>query len=125
MTITLGGIELPDLVYDQEFDNKIQSIMNLSLNGTQNIWEQSVPNRSIDLIGTSDSGWIKKSELSDLFSLASVPFASYILSYEGNEIPVRFRNEDVPVIEASPVIARPDSEDTDYYNNVRIKLMEI
>lgn len=126
MAITLDGIELPDLVIEGEFEQTaVESMVDISLGGAPIIWEQSIGGRQINLAGTSDEAWIKRSVLLLLQSLANVPGASYVLSYEGVEVMVRFRNEDKPAISAVPVVTRPNQEDDDYYRDVLIKLMEI
>jgi len=53
------------------------------------------------------------------------PGATYTLSYEGQTMTVRFRSEDHPPVSAAAIIPRPNHADTDYYNNVRIKLMKV
>lgn len=125
MTISLEGIDLPDLVFESEFDTGVQSVVETALDGTPNIWEQSVSGRSIDLIGAVDVAWMTRGILAALYALASVARASYTLSYEGADYTVRFRNEDPPVIEAEALIPRPNPGNGDYYRNIRIKLMEI
>jgi len=126
MSITLGGISLPDLTKDGEFSQQqVRAVVEFSLGGTPNIWEDLKYGKSIDLIGTSDTGWIDRQTLLDLQALVGVPLVSYSLDYEGELKTVRFRHEDQPVIEADPIIPRPNHVTTDYYNNVRIKLMEV
>ena len=126
MAITLEEIELPDLVWDNEFSRvPVVAEVDMSLGGTPIIWEQAIEGLPIDLVGGLDTAWILRSVLSSLRTLARVPEALYTLSYEGSNYVVRFRHEDSPVIEASPVVPRPNHEDEDWYNNVRIKLMEV
>ncbi len=101
MAITIDTITLPDLVIDNEFGHSdIRSTVLFALGGSPLIFEQSMGGKEIDLVGTVDSGWISRSDLSSLHALATVPRATYTLSYEGSESTVRFRNEDQPVIEA-------------------------
>lgn len=125
MTITLDTIDLPDLVFESEFDTGMRSVVETALDGTPNIWEQSIPGRKIDLVGDAGTAWMQRHVLRSLFDLASVPCAYYTLSYEGAEYTVRFRNEEFPAIEATPLIPRPNAGGDDYYINIRIKLMEI
>lgn len=126
MAIALGGIELPDLVIENEFGfTGVQSVVESALDGTPNIWEAPASGKPIDLVGGSDTAWITRATLIDLHALASVPGVSYSLSYEGTDYAVRFRNEEPPAIEATPLLPRPNPDDTDYYHSIRIKLMEI
>jgi len=126
MAITLGAVALPDLIIDNEFGlSGIQAVVKFSLGGTPLIFEQERGGKPLDLVGTADSGWITKATLLSLRAMASVPRATYLLSYENTNYTVRFRNESQPVIEAEPVLPRPNQEVDDWYANVRIKLMDV
>lgn len=121
-----ADIDLTGLVIENEFSKQlIDSDVEYSLDGRPIIWEQEIPSgKAFDLIGTDDSGWLQRSVLNSLQTLAAVPNSSYTLRYEGELKTVRFRNEDQPVISADLIIDRSNPDDTDWYNNVRIKLME-
>jgi hypothetical protein len=80
---------------------------------------------SFDLVGAVDMGWVERLDIETLYTLASVANATYWLRYERELKKVRFRHEDAPVITAEPIIFRSNAESTDYYHNIRIKLMEI
>lgn len=126
MAIDLGGVSLPDLVLSGEFrfgNSGVQSVMNVSRDGTPLVFEQSSGYKNAELLGAADAGWITHGTLMSLNSLAAVPNATYTLSYEGNTYTIRFRNWDQPVIEADPLVPRPNPENTDWYNNVQIKLL--
>lgn len=126
MSISLEGIVLPDLVDELLFQwSGVQSGIDRTLDGSVIVWEQSQEGRPINLMGGSDWGFITHEILEDLQDLAAVPNAVYTLSYEGVDTSIRFRNEDAPVILASPIIARPNPAASDYYNNVAIRLMEV
>jgi hypothetical protein len=125
MSLSLSGILLPDLVLSDDFGwTGIVGSSERSLGGRPIVFEAAISGRPLDLYGGPDFGWITKSTLAQLVSLASVPFQSFTLVYEGASYNVRFRHEDSPAISADPLIPRPNSEDTDYYNNVLIKLKE-
>jgi len=124
MTITLGGIELPDLVKDFEHSwSGVEAVADRSIGGAPIIWERKITGRPLDLVGGEDTAWIARSTLNALQALAGVPRATYVLDYEGVQNTVRFRHEDGHAIEATPLVARPNHEDADYYRNVRIRLM--
>ncbi len=126
MSITLGGVSLPDLVIADEFSQQhVRGVVEFSLGGTPNIWEDQQFGPDLDLVGSNDVGWIDRETLTDLQALARVPLVSYTLDYEGVIKTVRFRHEDQPVLQANAIIPRPNHVDGDYYNNVRIKLMEV
>jgi len=126
MAITLGGVDLPDLLIENEFGFPgVDSRVEFSLGGTPIIWEQEMTGKPIDLRGTTDTGWITRSVLQSLYALAAVPGATYTLDYEGTIYTVRFRNEDRPVLAAKPAVGRPNQDTTDYYSDVSIKLMEV
>jgi hypothetical protein len=124
--IALEGITLPDLIRSVTGAAPVKAVTETAMDGTPIIWEQSsVGGTLIDLLGGNDSGWIDKSTLDSLWALASVARAVYSLVYEGTTYTVRFRHENHPVIEADPVVGRPNPEGTDNYNNVWLKLMEV
>lgn len=126
MAITLGGISLSDdlILEDDIGDPQIDAVMETSDWGTPIVYEKERSFRHLDLIGDSDRGWTARSTLVNLKALVTVG-AEYTLSYEGTEYTVRFRTEELPVIEATPIIKRPNVADGDWYNNIRIKLMEV
>ncbi len=126
MAIELGGIVLPELVLSGNFrfgDSGVQSVLNVSRGGVPLIFEQTSGYKEADLVGTSDAGWAAYSTLLAVSDLAAVPDATYTLSYEGTDYTAIFRNWEQPVIEADPLVPRPNPENSDLYNNVRIKLL--
>jgi hypothetical protein len=126
VSITLDGINLPDLVKEDEFAfTGIEAVVEISLSGAPIVWERTVAGKPIDLVGGPDNAWLNRATLISLRDRAGVAGAIYALNYEGEITDVRFRNEDVPAIEATPVKPSPEMEDNDNYNNVRIKLMKI
>lgn len=126
MAISLDSVSLPDLLMDNEFGwNGVQAVVEMSLGGRPIVWEGSASGKEIDLVGGSDWGWMDRTTLLALQALASVPQATYTLSYEGASYTVRFRHEDNPTIEAEPIIPRPNPSGTDWFRNVTIRLMEV
>jgi hypothetical protein len=126
MAITLGGITLPDLIIDNEVAwSGIQGEVNRALDGSLIIWEQEVAGELINLVGRSDTAWITRTALLQIQALAQVAKATYVLSYEGVESDVRFRQEEGNVISAFPVVERPNPASDDWYSDVVIKLMYV
>jgi len=138
MDMTLETIALPGLVIDTDMSPVgVRSEVTNTLAGGVVIWEQaSAAGRSFNLIGGADYGWMQRSALLALRSLASVPGQTYTLTFvaadpeaeppvEAVTMTVRFRNEDAPAIEARPIVARPFPEASDWYNEITIKLMEV
>jgi len=126
MAITLDSITLPDVLRYEEFgDSSVRADVRMSLGGAPIVFEQAVGGKYIDLVGTADQAFITRSVLMSLRALARIPYAEYTLTYESDVYTVRFRSEEQPVIEAEALVDRPNHDSTDWYNNVRIKLMEI
>lgn len=127
MAIVLDSLTLPqDLAWVDEFqDTQVISKVNETLTGRKVVWERQREGRLITLSGTADQAWIERSDLITLYNMASVPEANYSLNFEGTLYTVRFRNEEQPVIEATPLVGRPNHETGDYYNNLLIKLAEV
>jgi hypothetical protein len=127
MAIYIDTVELPDLVFVDAFgEPPVAAVVEQSIINTPIVFEaESSAGRRRDLMGGMDWGWITKSVLDDLFALASVAGATYVLSYEGVSYTVRFRLEELPVLSAESIVPRPNAADADYYRNVLIKLMEV
>ncbi|QOX78722.1 hypothetical protein FY034_07200 [Trichlorobacter lovleyi] len=125
--IFLNAIELPGLVVSGDVSaGAIRATVKNTLNGGVVVWEEPVAGGSlIDLKGGVDFGWLTRSTLLSLVALANVAGTTATLTLSnGTTKAVRFRNED-GAIEATPLIERPNPADTDYYNNVIIRLMEV
>jgi hypothetical protein len=126
MAISLGGVTLSDdlIIEDDLGDPQIDAVVDTSDWGTPIVYEKERSFRALDLIGDSDRAWMSRSTLVSLKALVTVG-AEYELSCEGDTYTVRFRTEELPVIEATPIIKRPNMDASDWYNNIRIKLMEV
>ena len=148
MSISLGGITLPDLTPDHDYligDSGIKSEFVESRGSTPLIWEQERFFKLLDLVGGERTGWVEYSVLTALMELAKGQLDSnafynltYDVSYQmrgsdgtlvdaslSKTLKVRFRNWDQPVIEATPLVDVLIPISTTLYNNVRIKLVEI
>lgn len=126
-SISIESINLPGLVLADDVSHTgIRSDVAKTLAGGLVIWETQEPSgRVIDLVGGDDYGWLERSVLQSLQALASVPGATYTLTTLAEVITVRFRNENPPAIEATPIIERPNPAAGDWYNKISIKLMEV
>lgn len=124
--IKFEDIELPDLEIEQDYGwVGIEAEMERTIKGRPVVNEQNIDGQPIDLFGGSDWAWVTKAILKNLTALANIVNAVYTLSYEGTIYRVRWRHEEPPVIEATPIIGRPNSEDSDYYSNIKLKFMEV
>lgn len=127
MSTTLNGYTISGLIINGDIPPLgVRATVDKTLSGGLVIWEApEQAGRSFDLEGGSDFGWLTRSVLLSLRTIASVPNATYTLVHEGVTSTVRFRNEDAPAVSADPIVARPNPATTDYYCNVRIKLMGV
>lgn len=124
--VILNGTEMPDLIIEDEFGwTGVAGSADKTIMGGTIINEGPVSNKPIDLVGSTDTAWMTRAQLISIRDLAAIVHGIFTLSYEGVVRRVRFRSEDAPVISAQPLIPRPNQETADYYNEVRIKLMEV
>lgn len=124
---TLNGIILSDLRWVDDLEwTGIHCEVEDGING--NLVAQQVAltdGRPITLEGDDKSGWLSRSVLDSLRTLAAVVDATYTLIINSVSYTVRFRHEDAPVIEAEPVIDYEVPGSTDMYNNIAIKLITV
>ena len=125
MSITLEGIDITGLVFIEDFHTGISGNVQISNDGSVIVYEQEVSGAIRSLEGGDDWGWLDSGTLSSLKDLASVIGAIYTLDYEGTLYTVRFMSESIPVIFGEKLVNRSNIEDTDYYKNIVIKLMEV
>ena len=127
MTITLGGVTLPDVIIADEFGTpNIAATATPTAGGGVNIQEYTISKgQYMTLVGGANFAWITRTTLIALKALADNPLVSYTLTYESTTYTVRFAHETPPVIEATPIVARPNQASTDKYNNLVIKLMRV
>ena len=127
MTITLGGITLPNLkLFPETFAvQTLNRATERAIDGTLHQWIRDEPGYAADLTGDENRGRITKAELDAIKALADVSGASYVLDYHGTVYIVQFRLEDGPVVSADQIKLKSPEEDTDRYNNIVIKLWVI
>ncbi len=113
------------LIWNDEFNNsEIDAIKRLTLAQSYNIQEFNVCEKPITLEATENQGWLTRKQVEMLYQKASIPNKTYPLIYNGKHYLVRFRWEDPPVIDVTPILPRPNMADDDYYYGT-IKLMQI
>lgn len=124
---TLGAIELPGLIWADEFDwSGVVSEAAPAINGTFIVQEAALSGgRPITLQGDASRGWLPRSTLLALRALAAVPEASYTLTYGGTPYTVRWRHEDAPVIVATPVIDYETADGGDDYHSITLKFITV
>jgi hypothetical protein len=76
----------------------------------------------VDLVATEDQGWLTRAQVQALLTRAAMAGWVGVLSYEGVSYRWRFRSEDPPAVDVSPIIPRPNHAAGDYYTG-RIKGM--
>lgn len=121
----LNGIELLGLVIDNNLQfSGVRADVTKTLEGGMVIWEQKeFTGETITLVGGDRWGCLQYEVLKQIFELSKVVGGRYILETEVNDLLVRFRHESPPVIDASPIVSVPNPSNTDWYNNIVIKLM--
>ncbi|MBF0464028.1 MAG: hypothetical protein HQK88_11180 [Nitrospirae bacterium] len=124
--IKLGDVILPnDLTWPNWFEwTGISETVERTLSGDVVIYGTEITGQIIDLTSGSDYGWITYKDLKMLVDMASVYGETYELNYNGDTFTVRFRHEDSPVLEFTPVTDAAEFIDNDYFYGV-IKLMEV
>ena len=125
MSVTLEGIDITGLVFEEDFNTKLIGVTQVANDGSLIVYEQSVGFMDLILIGGDDWGWLTRETMRSLRDLASASGSVYQLDYDGEIYTVRFKSEDIPVISGNSLIKRSNAEDTDYYNNIVLKLMEV
>jgi len=124
---SLNGIDLGSDIYieNEHSISRVQSVMVRAKEGVPLIWEQSMPSPEFDLVGQSNRGVLRKEVMDQLQALANTPNSQYTLVYNGETKTVCFRNWEGEVITGTPIGPREVMSNTDFYTNVRIKLMEV
>ncbi|MBF0607689.1 MAG: hypothetical protein HQL61_09100 [Magnetococcales bacterium] len=125
--IKLGDLVLPDdltLDADTLTWTGLYAATERTLDGNLVVFESYATGRPVTLVAQQDSGWLTYEQVKALLAMASVKGATYPLVFEDNIYPVRFRNEDAPAVDVSPVLPRPNTADSDYFTG-KIKLIEV
>ncbi len=123
--MTLNGIDLQGLVISDNLSfTGVRTETAKTLAGGSVVWEQrEYAGQSITLVGGDTWGCLQYSTLKQIYSLAKVVGGRYILDTGTEFLTVRFMNEAPPVIDGKPIVSVPNPSDTDWFQNITIKLM--
>ncbi len=124
---TLEGIPLPSSLQwsDEYSSSKVTQTMKRTLDGGVVVYYgPNMAGLPITLESTSESGWVQKSVLDQLHTIANSPGGIYTLSLRGVSYQVMFRHQDGVALEAAPLIPVNSPGATDYYT-VKIRLMTV
>ncbi|KWT77350.1 hypothetical protein [Candidatus Magnetominusculus xianensis] len=126
MMIKLGDVEFPNQIFwPNRFEwTGVSETAERTLSGGVIVYGSEISGRHIDLEGRDNMCWITYAQVKVLQAMASVQDAEYELVYDDETFNVRFRHEDAPALEFSPVIERSAYNDNDYFN-CKIRLMEV
>ncbi|MEO5357789.1 MAG: hypothetical protein H7844_10885 [Nitrospirae bacterium YQR-1] len=124
--IKLGDVVLSnDLTWPNRFEwSGVSETVEKTLSGGLVIYGGEVTGRSIDLTGDTDYGWITYEDLRTLVAMAGASGETYELQFNNDTYTVRFRQEDAPVLDFTPVTNMSGYDDYDYFYGT-IKLMEV
>jgi hypothetical protein len=124
--ITLGGVTLSNDMYLEPAHNWVGVVASVerSVGGGLIIWENSIEGgEPLDLVSTENMGWMTYATFMEIKALAAVARAPYSLVYRTETFTVRFRHEDAPALEVSPIIPRKEMTNDAYsYFYGKIKL---
>jgi hypothetical protein len=122
---TLGGINIGTGLYKEvKHQDCVQSIMQRARSDDILVWERESGPQAFDLVGTANTGALKKSIVDQIETLAEGTQTTFDLVYDNETISVMFRHWEGEVIEVNGLVTREKMTANDYYNNIRIKLHE-
>jgi len=127
MSNSLNGITLPDgLHWVDEFSSiKVAQTVKSTLSGDAVVfYGQRKTGLPITLQSQSDQGWLDRTTVQSIASIADVPGAVYTLSLRGVSYSVMFRHESPPAFKAEPVLHKATPVAGDYYT-ATINLMTV
>lgn len=123
--MTLNGIDLKGLIISDNLAfTGVRTETTKTLAGGLVVWEQpEYSGQAVTLVGGDNWGCLQLSVLKQLASLAKVVGGRYLLETGSESLMVRFMTESPPVIDAKPIVSVPNPSDTDWFQNIIIKLM--
>jgi len=134
MSITLqyGATVLPldpDLFWVDEYQySPVEQSVDTSLTGAlilQVDGDEDRPGRPITLKPENEfSAWMVRDDLDQLNAWGAIPDAEFTLTLRGVARAVKFRHQEKPAIDATPVVQYSDTQPEDYYL-VTLKFMEV
>lgn len=123
----LGEVTFDNDLYIAEFAaSAVIATKEATIDGGEVIFAQANGGgNSIDLVGYENSGWLTYATLNQIKAMSQYPAGEYLLEKaDGSTVLVRFRHEEAPVIDVTPLIERAEYDDTDYFYGT-IKLAEV
>lgn len=127
MPNTLNSITLPDGLYwlDEFESTKVTQNVKTTLSGDAVVfYGERKTGLPITLQSQSDQGWVDRTTVQSIATIADVPGAVYTLSLRGVNYSVMFRHEAPPAFKAWPVIHKATPESGDYYT-ILLNLMTV
>lgn len=125
--ISLGGIQLPEetIWVDRFNSTQVSQTRKRSLAGRQIITAlQLIAGRPITLQSGEAFGWMTKTTLDQISTLADQVGATYTLIFGVETFTVAFRHDDPPAFEFVSFVPRTTHESTDYFVGT-IKLVTV
>lgn len=114
MTIILSGLTLnKEMVWSDRFTaSGIAISYRKTIGGRVVSLPSAKIQRPVTLIAQEDHGWLTRTQVEALITMAMVPDGQYELSYYGTIVPVRFDNENPPAVDMQPLIlaANPSAD---------------
>lgn len=124
----LGGVDIGDLFIDPTAAVPVIAATAQTIDGGSVIFAQeNMQGDNIDIVAYENSGWryLTYAVVKQIHALAAAAGAEYTLILPDSSVKqVRFRHEDAPVLELTPLIQRTIYNDSDYFYGT-IKLKEV
>lgn len=123
--MTLNGIDLMGLVISDNLAfSGVRTDVAKTLAGGMVVWEQKdFFGELITIVGGDSWGCLQYGTLKQIKQLSEVVGGRYILDTGVEQRLVRFLTESQPVVDAKPIVSVPNPQDTDWFQNIMIKLM--
>lgn len=118
MTITLGALSLPNtLRWAERYTAQLIAGNERRTLGGSIVYSnlQLVGGRPITLNGGEDFGWMTRTQVESVLTMAQDPIGSYTLAFNGINYTVVFRHAESPAAEFAPLIARTADFEDDWY----------
>lgn len=130
-TVTLNGIQLNHNMQwvDRNESQQVQQAVTRTLSGNLVVFHRTLTKgEKITLVATEEQGWLQKTVIDSLKSIANTTGGVYplVIDVDGNieSYNVMFRHNEPPAFSAFQLIHRLNAEDADYYT-ATIKLITV
>jgi hypothetical protein len=118
--VTLGGIDLPDdIIWTDEFDfQPVAQSVTRTIAGNHVEFNQAlVLGRPITLEASETQGWLTKTQVDALQTLAATPGATYTLDIGAQTFTVAFRHDE-DAFDPQPFLQRIDPDAGDFFSAI-------